>query len=135
MKYFLLLALFFIQGGNTITVKKAWMRPAPETFNTACYCTVINNGNDPDTLYKAASDISDDVDIHETYKKDDMMGMRPVKALVIAPHDSLIFKPGGYHIMMMNLKKNIEINNKENISIFFKIAGEIKIEATVGNIN
>ena len=129
MKYFLLLSLFFIQGGNTITVKKAWMRPAPKTFNTAFYCTVINNGDNPDTLYKAASDISDNVDIHETYKKGDMMGMRPVQNLVIAPHDSLVFKPGGYHIMVMNLKEDAEINKKENISLFFKVSGEIKIEA------
>jgi len=135
MKYFLILALFFLQGENTIIIKNAWMRPAPETFNTAFYCTVINNNNKSDTLYRAASDISDDVEIHETYKKDGMTGMRHVNQLVIAPFDSLIFKPGGYHIMLMNLKENAEINKLKKISLFFKVAGEKIVETKIARSN
>jgi periplasmic copper chaperone A len=132
VKYFLLLAFIFIQGGNKIIIKDAWMRPAPETFNSALYCTVINNGDKADTLYKAESEVSDDVQIHETYKKGDMTGMRPVENLVIAPHDSVVFKPGGYHIMLMKLKENAVVNNKKPVSLFFKVAGQIKIQAEVG---
>lgn len=132
MKYLFLLAFIFFQGGNKIVVKNAWMRPAPETFNSALYCTVINNGDKADTLYKAESEVSDDIQIHETYKKGDMMGMRPVEDLVIAPHDSIIFKPGGYHIMLMNLVENAVVNHKKSVSLFFKGAGQIKIQAEVG---
>lgn len=131
MKYLLLLAIIFLQGGNSIVIKDAWMRPAPETFNTAFYCTILNNGNYADTLYKASSDISDEVEIHETYKKGEMIGMRPVENLVVAPHDSIIFKPGGYHIMLMNLKRNAEIKHKNNILLFFKVAGKVKVEVKV----
>ena len=132
MKYFLLLAFIFLQGGNGITVKNSWMRPAPVSFNTAFYFTVVNSGDQPDTLYKASSDISDDVQIHETYKKDDMMGMRPVKNLVIAPHDSVMFRPGGYHVMIMNLKQDVSAGQTKNVTLFFKSAGEVKVEAAVG---
>lgn len=132
MKYILLMTFIFLQGGHNIKVKNAWMRPAPESFNTAFYCTVINKGEKPDTLYKASSEISNDVEIHETYKKGDMMGMRPVKNLVIAPNDSIIFKPGSYHIMLMNIKHSAEKNKKEDVSLFFKGAGEIKIQSVVG---
>ncbi len=129
MKLILLSVLFLFQSGNNITVKNTWMRPAPESFNTAVYCTIVNSGNKPDTLYKVTSDISDDIQIHETYKKDDMMGMREVKNLVVAPHDSLVFKPGGYHIMVMNLKENVVINNSEKLTFDFSTAGEIEVEA------
>jgi hypothetical protein len=108
------------------------MRPAPETFNSALYFTVINNGDKADTLYKAESEVSDDVQIHETYKKGDMAGMRPVENLVIAPHDSVVFKPGGYHIMLMKLNENAVVNNIKTVSLFFKRAGQIKIQAKVG---
>ncbi len=131
MKYFLILVLVLFQGGNTIIIKNAWMRPAPEKFNTAFYFTVINDSNKPDTLYKAASDISDNVQIHETYKKDGMMGMRHVNQLIVAPHDSLVFKPGGYHIMLMNLKEAAEISQIKKISLFFKVAGEISVETKI----
>ncbi len=129
MKLVLLSILFLFQNGNNITVKNTWMRPAPESFNTAVYCTIINSGNNPDTLYKVTSGISDDIQIHETYKKDDMMGMRQVKNLVVAPHDSLVFKPGGYHIMVMNLKENAVINNSKKFTLDFRKAGKIEIEA------
>lgn len=132
MKYFFLLAFIFIQGGDKIIIKDAWMRPAPETFNSAFYCTIINNGDKADTLYKAESEISDEVQIHETYRKGDMTGMRPVENLVIAPHDSVIFKPGGYHIMMMKLNENAVVNHKKTVSLFFKGAGQIKTKAKVG---
>ena len=133
MKFFFLFIFILFQGGDKIVIKNAWVRPAPKTFNTAFYFTVLNNSNEPDTLYKAASDISNDVEIHETYQKADMMGMRSVKNLVVAPHDSLLFKPGGYHIMIMNLKKNLEINYSENITLYFKTAGEIKVKANVAS--
>jgi copper(I)-binding protein len=133
MKYLLLLALFFLQGENKILVSDSWLRPAPESFNTAFYCTVINNGDTADTLYKASSSLSDDVQIHETYKRGDMMGMRPVKYLAIAPHDSLKFKPGGYHVMIMNLKEKVEARQTKEVSLYFKKAGEVKVQAVVGN--
>jgi copper(I)-binding protein len=131
MTYLFLFYFIFYQGGNNIEVKSGWLRPAPATFNTAFYCTIINNGNTADTLYKAASGISDDVQIHETYMKNDMVGMRPVKFIVIAPYDSLIFKPGGYHIMMMNLKESVVENATKEISLFFNRSGEVKVKANV----
>jgi periplasmic copper chaperone A len=131
MIYLFLLYLLSFQGGNEISIHNAWMRPAPETFNSAFYCTIINNSDKADTLFKASSNISDDVEMHETYMKDDMMGMRPVKYLAIAPHDSLVFKPGGYHIMLMNLKENAVVNNSREMTLFFKSAGEIKVKASV----
>jgi hypothetical protein len=129
MKLILLSVFLLFQSGNNITVKNTWVRPAPESFNTAVYCTILNSGDKPDTLYKVISDISDDIQIHETYKIDDMMGMREVKNLVVAPHDSLVFKPGGYHIMVMNLKENVVINNPKKFTFNFSTAGEIEVEA------
>lgn len=131
MKYLLLFYFIFFQGENEITIHNPWMRPAHESFNSAFYCTILNNSSEADTLYKVSSEISDDVEIHETFMKDDMMGMRPVKNLVIPAKDSLLFKPGGYHIMLMNLKDNAIVNNSKEMILFFKRAGEIKVKAFV----
>ena len=131
MNYLFLFYLIFFQGTKDITVHNAWMRPAPQSFNSALYCTIINNSETPDTLYKVTSDISDDIQIHETYVKDDMTGMRPVKNLVIAPHDSVVFKPGSYHIMMMDLKENAVSNKTKMMNLYFKKAGELNIKALI----
>jgi hypothetical protein len=131
MKYLFIFALIFFQSSDNIVIKIPWIRPAPATFNTAFYCIVVNNSSEPDTLYNAASNISDRVEIHETYKKGDMTGMRRINSLTIAPHDSLIFKPGSYHIMVMNLKENVEANQVKEITLFFKQSGKIIVKAEV----
>jgi copper(I)-binding protein len=114
-----------------ITVHKAWIRPAAESFNTALYCTIINNSEQADTLYKISSNISDDIQMHETYMKDDLIGMRPVNNFVVAPHDSVVLKPGGYHIMLMNLKENAADKSTKDITLFFKKSGKVQIKAEV----
>jgi hypothetical protein len=57
--------------------------------------------------------------------------MKQVKNLVIAPHDSLVFKPGSYHFMVMNLKENAVVNQTIEMVLFFKAAGKIMIKAEV----
>lgn len=131
MNYLFLFYLIFFQGTGDITIRNAWIRPAPESFNTAMYCTVINNSIHADTLYKVSSNISDDIEMHETYIKDDLVGMRPVKNFIIAPHDSVVFKPGSYHIMIMNLKEKATENSTKEIYLFFKNSGKVNIKALV----
>lgn len=131
MNYLFLFYLIIFQGKSDIVVHNAWIRPAPESFNTALYCTVINNSAETDTLYKITSEISNDIEMHETYMKDNLIGMRPVKNFVIASHDSVVFKPGSYHIMIMNIKENATENSTKEIKLFFKKSGEVQIKAIV----
>jgi copper(I)-binding protein len=131
MKYLVLITLILFQGGNNPVIKNPWLRPAPEAFNTAFYCTIMNNSDNPDTLYKAVSDISDNLQIHETYKRGDMTGMRQVNEIAIAPHDSLVLKPGSFHIMVMNLKENAQADQMKQITLFFRQSGKMIVKAEV----
>ncbi len=116
-----------------IIVHNAWIRPAPESFNTAFYCTIVNKNNLADTLYKVSSNISDDIQLHETYMKDDLIGMRPVANLIIPSNDSTMLKPGSYHIMIMNLKGKADENSTVNLTLFFRKSGKIEVKATVSS--
>ncbi|MEJ2617221.1 MAG: copper chaperone PCu(A)C, partial [Ignavibacteriaceae bacterium] len=92
------LASVFISNGNKVEVKDAWLRTGAEGLNTALYFKIENNSEKPDTLYKVSSDIAQHVMMHETYKKDGMMGMRGIKDIIVKPDSSVEFKPGGYHV-------------------------------------
>ncbi len=120
------LFLFYTQG-NDLQVKDQWMRPGAKGMGTALYFVVENQSDLPDTLYKLTSDISNMIQLHETYTKDDMMGMREVGKYVIEPGSSLELKPGSYHIMVMKLKKDIKGGDKEEFVLHFKIAGDVSI--------
>lgn len=133
MNYLFLIYLFFFQDAGSIIVHNAWIRPAAESFNTAFYCTIVNKGDQADTLYRITSNISDDIQLHETYMKDDLIGMRPVTNIVIPPHDSTQLKPGSFHIMIMNLKEKADENDLKKLILFFRKSGKIEVKADVSS--
>ena len=128
----LLLAILFVlfPPENKIKIENAWVRPSLQNMGTALYFTVENNSSEADTLFAVDSDISDKIELHETYSEGDMMGMRKVDFIIVDGKSSFEFKPGGYHIMVMKLKKDINNGDKENFILHFKQAGVISISAS-----
>ncbi len=129
----LILSLLTLLNFNTpkLKVENVWIRPADKGMNSAMYFKIINNSDKPDTLYKAASSTAELVQIHETFKKNGLMGMRKVKFVVVKPHSTLTFQPGGYHVMFIKLKKDFKVKSKEDAELYFKDAGRIIVKAIV----
>ena len=98
---------------------------------TALYFTVENNSNEADTLYSIESDVSKMVQLHETYSNGSVMGMREIGQIVINPGEKVELEPGGKHVMVMKLKKDLKIGDKVDFKLHFRKAGEIKITAEV----
>ena len=128
---FFVAALFAQQEPADIEIKEPWIRPGAKDMATAFYFVAENNSEKADTLYKAVSDIAGKVEIHETFKKDDMMGMREVEYIVIPPKSEFRFKPGAHHIMLMKLKKDLLDGNEEVITLYFKNSGEHMLKVKV----
>ena len=132
----LFLILFVLSPGeNKIEIKDAWLRPSSENMATALYFTIENKGTTADTLFQVDSEISNKVELHETYTEGDMMGMRKVDFIVVTGKSSFDFKPGSYHIMVMKLKKDINEGDEEKFVLHFKQAGEINITATAKKLS
>ncbi|MCX7874748.1 MAG: copper chaperone PCu(A)C [Melioribacteraceae bacterium] len=132
-KIFLLLILTsFTIAQTKIEIKDPWLRPNAKGANSALFFIAENKTDKADTLIAAKFENSEVVELHETYKKsEDMMGMRAVKFVVIPPKSNVVFKPRDLHIMLIGLKKDIKIGENYNLSLIFKKAGEIKINAAV----
>lgn len=105
-----------------------WIRSASKNMTTAAFVEIINNSDVNDTLYKAESKIAKVTQIHETYMKDDMMAMREIKELVIPAKSKVVLKPRSFHIMLIGLKKNLEVDKQEEITLFFKNKGEVNVK-------
>jgi len=127
--------LLLFPSDDGMKIKDAWTRPSSEKMATALYFILDNSTELTDTLFQVDSDISEKIEIHETYTQDDMMGMRKINMIVIDGNSSFELKPGGYHIMVMKLKKDINEGDQINFILHFKRAGEIKIMATAKNSN
>jgi len=135
MKYLPVCLMVFscsLSAQNKIEVKDAWARPAAKGANSALYCIIQNNGNKSDTLKSAESMFAEEVQIHESYKKDnDKMGMRQVKSLVLNSKSSAELKPGGFHVMLLGVKKDFKAGDPLNVTLQFRNSGKIKIKAVV----
>ena len=112
-------------------MKDSWVRPAGKGMNTALYFRVTNNSDKADTLLYVKSSVAKMVQMHETFNKDGMMGMRQIKAVPIRAKSMLEFKPGSYHVMVMNLKEDLKKGSLAEFTLHFKYAGDIAVKAPV----
>ena len=100
---------------------------------SAAYMTIQNGSSKADRLISVVTSAAGVAEVHETYSQDNgMMGMRPVQGgLEIPANGSVSLKPGGYHIMLMNLKDQLKEGQTIKLSLKFASGKTIDIDAPV----
>ena len=122
----LLSGLVFAQP--KIEVRDAWVREVPPTSKmSAAYMIIENKGKEADRLVDASNNVSEITELHETVEGK----MRRVKAIEVPAGGKVELKPGGLHIMLINLKKPLKEGDKVELTLKFEKAGEIKVQAPV----
>jgi len=58
--------------------------------------------------------------IHRTIVKDGMARMVHESQIEIAPNASLLFAPGGYHLMLLNPKRTLRAGNRVDVNLEFR---------------
>jgi len=117
---------------NSFELSDAWARPARENGVTAVYLNVLNGTDQPDTLIALSSAASGLVELHETYDRGDgMMGMREAEDPTFPANDVVQMVPGGKHIMLMQLNRELKESDTVDLTLIFATAGEITITAPV----
>ena len=61
----------------------------------------------------------------------DVMQMRRIEGLEIKPGATVELKPGGYHLMLMDLKGALKAGDTIKGTLVFEKAGKVDIEFTV----
>lgn len=130
---FLLVACSNTNGESDIIVSDAWIRPGQGGGPpTAAYMVIQNTGEGTDRLLNISANFSDILEIHETQVVDDVARMVPKENGVEIPANSIVeFKPGGLHIMIMQLEEELTAGEEVELILTFENAGEITISATV----
>ncbi len=114
---------------STLRVEAAWARPAQAGENSAIYFT-INNSGSADTLLSAQTDIAEKVELHMSMMQHDAMQMQMQHEIAI-PKGTTEFKPGGYHVMLIGLRRDLKIGDTFSLTLTFKRAGELTLTVTV----
>jgi len=135
----LLLALFTapataeeVKAGDLV-ITQAWSRATPGGAKIAGgYLTIENKGAAPDRLMGGTGDVAAKIEVHEMGTKDGVMTMRPLdKGLVIEPGKTVKLAPGGYHLMLMDLKGPLKQGDKVPLALEFEKAGKVNLSLDV----
>ncbi len=136
---------------SSITVSGVWARPAGAMAgvmsdakptdaasamgeggaNGAMYLTISNSGGAPDRLVKASGDIAKSIELHTVIKSGDVIQMRPVEAIEVPANASVALQPGGFHVMLIGLKRDLKLGDTFDITLQFEQAGPVTVQAVV----
>ena len=131
----LLLALVASPAMAQITVSDAWSRAtAPGAKIAAGYMTIKNTAKTPDRLVSASSPAAERVETHITVKDGDIFRMREVKGYEVPAGGSFELKPGGAHLMLVNVKAPLKEGDEVRLTLRFERAGEVKTALHVGRL-
>ncbi len=145
------------QAGGDIQVQNAWVRavsmgpmggqPAGSATpgsgmsgggmaseglgNGAAYLLLVNNGSTPDRLLRVESDVAKAVELHISEMKNEVMTMRPVEAIDLPAGGQAELKPGGLHIMLVGLRRELKVGDQVTLRLVFEKASPLTVQAEV----
>ncbi len=100
--------------------------------NSAAYMTLINETDTPDAIIRADTDVAETVELHTVEQTDEgIMKMRPVEQIDIPANGEQNLKPGGFHIMILGLKHDLNEGDTVTLTLTLEQAGEIQVTAPV----
>jgi copper(I)-binding protein len=121
-----------IKAGDLV-IMQAWSRATPGGAKIAGgYLTIENKGSTPDRLIGGSADVASKVEVHEMTMNNGVMTMRPLdKGLTIEPGRTVKLAPGGYHLMMFDLKSPLKAGEKVPVTLDFEKAGKVTVTLNV----
>ena len=122
---FTLLSLIFLLGAceqnYSVAIMDNWVRAnAPGQSVGAAYMTLLSAQDS--TMIKAEADVAGSVEIHSMKMENGVMKMRMLEELPLKAGKAEKLAPGGFHLMLFDLKKPLAAGEIVNFTLTFKDA-------------
>jgi copper(I)-binding protein len=110
---------------GAIEIEQPWARATPKGATVgAGYMKITNTGGSVPFAQR--------FEVHSMTMEQGVMKMREVKdGLEIKPGETVELKPGGYHVMFVNLKEPLKPGERVKVTLNFAKAGTIEVEYPV----
>jgi len=124
-----------VKAGDLV-ISQAWSRATPNGAKIgAGYFTIENKGKAADKLVGVSGEISGKIELHEMSMNNGVMKMRAVDGgLAIDPGKTVKLAPGGYHLMIMDLKSPLKQGDKIPVTLEFEKAGKVAVTLDVQGV-
>jgi periplasmic copper chaperone A len=124
-----------VKAGDLV-ITQAWSRATPGGAKTGGgYLTIENKGAASDRLIGGSAAVAGKIEVHEMTMNNGVMTMRPLdKGLTIEPGKTVKLAPGGYHLMMSDLKSLLKRGDKLPVTLEFEKAGKVTVSLDVQGV-
>ena len=110
----------FAGAADHVTVQDPYVRLAPPNAPaTGAFMVIKNNGDKDIKVLKADNPASKVTELHTHLNEGGVMKMRPVQAIDIKAKGEAALKPGGLHVMMIDLKAPMKEGDVVPITLTF----------------
>ena len=137
MRRFLLAAALLaaapaLAQAQAVTIEQPWARATTASAKVGGAFMTLKGGAAADRLMSASSPVAGTAEVHQTVNDKGVMKMQPVAELPIEAGKAVELKPGGYHIMLMDLKRPLKAGETFPLTLHFAKAGDITANVVVG---
>lgn len=119
-------------AADNITVQDPYVRLAPPNAPaTGAFMVIKNNGDKEVKVLKADNPASRVTELHTHLNEGGVMKMRPVPSIDIKAKGEAVLKPGGLHVMLIDLKAPMKEGDSVPITLTFDDGSSKQVEAKV----
>ena len=116
---------------GSVQIENAYTRSTvPGQMAAGGFMKVENKGG-VDLLVSASSPVAGEVQLHEMAMEGNVMKMRQVKDIPVPAGGAVELKPGGMHLMFMNIKAPLAAGETVPVKLKFAKAGEVEVKFPV----
>ena len=116
---------------GSVQIENAYTRATVPGQQVAGGFMKIENKGAADQLISASSPVSGEVQLHEMAMDGNVMKMRQVKDIAVPAGGAIELKPGGLHLMFMNIKAPLTAGDTVPVKLKFAKAGEVEVKMPV----
>ena len=130
-----MLLLVSLPALGQVEVENPWTRATPPGAKTAAgYMILRNRSTSADRLVGASSPAAGRVETHLSIQDGEVMRMREVQGYAVPAGGSFELRPGGAHLMLVDIRRPFKEGEKIPVLLKFEKSGEVKVELHVGRL-
>jgi periplasmic copper chaperone A len=119
-------------AADNVSVQDPYVRLAPpNAAATAAFMVIRNTGDKDVKVVKADNPVSKATELHTHLNEGGVMKMRPVQAIEIRAKGEAVLRPGGLHVMMIDLKAPMKEGDSVPITLTFDDGSSKQVDAKV----
>jgi copper(I)-binding protein len=118
-------------AGDIIVVDPFARASAGSVNVGAAFMTLKNSGAAADALVAAESPVAARTELHTHIRDGEVMRMRQVSLIDVPAGESVDLRPGGAHIMLIDLKEPLKQGETFPLTLTFAKAGTVTVQVPV----